>query len=262
MRRAPAVLTRAEAAGIRFRLLPGGRVRVEADAPPPLDLLAELRRCRDELAALLAEREGRPVQDTVPPAALGPAEVEAAPAPDPADGAELAAYAGNAAAKLARELTEAAETVAAILRDAPPAEDLAEMRAYYAAPPTEGPNPPRGAWCSVCGRHNPKAGGPCACDPMVLASGRAGAAGLATRCRPDARPRRCERDAAPDAAPLYGRRGHGRDAQPATHHGNPATSTQDRLSRGHLKPSSIFHHLDGRDLIEFDLGVHTRGDHR
>jgi hypothetical protein len=83
-------------------------------------------------------------------------------------------------------LAEAAQTVAAILRDAPPAEDLAEMRAHYADPPTarpyvpddrdplrdglavsalmrlpawEGPTPPPGTWCSVCGRSDPKAGG-------------------------------------------------------------------------------------------------------
>jgi SAM-dependent methyltransferase len=48
------------------------------------------------------------------------------------------------------------------------------------------------------------------------------------------------------AAPLHERRGDGRDAQPGAHQRNHATSTQIRLSRGHLKPVSKFHHVDGR----------------
>ena len=55
-----------------------------------------------------------------------------------------------------------------------------------------------------------------------------------------------------DAAPLHGRRGHGRDAQPAAHQRNSATSTQGRLSRGHLMPNSKFHHVDGRDPLVAD----------
>jgi transposase-like protein len=51
----------------------------------------------------------------------------------------------------------------------------------------------------------------------------------------------------PDAAPLHGRRGHGRDAQPRHHQRNTATSTQGRLNLGHRKPNSKFHHVDGRD---------------
>jgi hypothetical protein len=50
-------------------------------------LLEELRRYRDELAALLAERESRPGRETPPAAAPGPAEAvaEAAPAPEAAE---------------------------------------------------------------------------------------------------------------------------------------------------------------------------------
>ena len=54
----------------------------------------------------------------------------------------------------------------------------------------------------------------------------------------------------PAAAPLHGRRGDGRDAQPSVHQRNPATSTQVRLSRGHSQPISKFHHLDGRYRLE------------
>jgi len=110
-----------------------------------------------------------------------------AEAPAPHDGwPEREAAPEPAEAELARELAAAAETVAEVLRTAPPAEDLAEMRAHYADPPTdrpyvpgdpdplrdglllgalmrlpawEGPTPPPGTWCSVCGRSDPKAGG-------------------------------------------------------------------------------------------------------
>src|SRR6476469_6958092 len=61
-----------------------------------------------------------------------------------------------------------------------------------------------------------------------------------------------------DAAPLHGRRGHGRDAQPSAHHRDPATATQARLSRGRTKPSSKFHHLDGRYLAKDWLGTARR----
>ena len=53
---AAAALARAEAAGVRFRLAPGGGVRMEADAPPPAEVLADLRRWRDDVARLLAAR--------------------------------------------------------------------------------------------------------------------------------------------------------------------------------------------------------------
>jgi hypothetical protein len=137
---AAATLARAEAAGVRLRLRPDGRVRVEADAPPPPALLAELRQYRDEVAALLAEREGRPARE---------ATQTAAPAPDPvevgAQARELLRFASETAGEalappdpteaeaLARELAAAAETVAEVLRTAPPDEDAEAMVEYYAA---------------------------------------------------------------------------------------------------------------------------------
>ncbi|WP_376091226.1 hypothetical protein ACE7GA_21340 [Roseomonas sp. CCTCC AB2023176] len=53
---AAAALARAEAAGIAFRL-DGGRVRMEAARPPPDDVLADLRRYREDVAHLLTMRE-------------------------------------------------------------------------------------------------------------------------------------------------------------------------------------------------------------
>jgi hypothetical protein len=53
---AAAVLARAQAAGVRLRLTAGGTVEVEADAPPPREVLDELRRWRVEVADLLAEQ--------------------------------------------------------------------------------------------------------------------------------------------------------------------------------------------------------------
>lgn len=49
-------LARAAALGVALRLEADGQVRITADAPPPADLLAELRRCRDEVVRLLADR--------------------------------------------------------------------------------------------------------------------------------------------------------------------------------------------------------------
>jgi hypothetical protein len=54
---AAAALARAQAAGLRLRLRPDGGLRVEADAPPPAELLDELRRWRDEIALLLAAQD-------------------------------------------------------------------------------------------------------------------------------------------------------------------------------------------------------------
>jgi hypothetical protein len=49
-------LARAQAAGLRLCLRPDGGVRVEADAPPPAEVLADLRRWRDDIARMLAAR--------------------------------------------------------------------------------------------------------------------------------------------------------------------------------------------------------------
>jgi hypothetical protein len=176
---AAAVLARAKAAGLRLRLRPDGRVRVEADAPPPHDLLEELRRYRDELAALLAEREKRPGRETPPAAALGAVEVEAAPAPEAAATEVLAerllrlAIAGAAALAepdpaLDEERAVIAEVRAAEATGALPVKPEADHRRHLAGlersalqrPPSwEGSAPPPGAWCSCCSRHKPEAGG-------------------------------------------------------------------------------------------------------
>jgi hypothetical protein len=57
------VLARAEAADISFRVKDGA-VRMEADTPPPNDLLADLRQHREEVAFLLAIR--RALQNPAP----------------------------------------------------------------------------------------------------------------------------------------------------------------------------------------------------
>jgi hypothetical protein len=51
-------LARAEAAGIQFHLAADGVVRMAATAAPPSELLGELQRWRDDVAYLLALREG------------------------------------------------------------------------------------------------------------------------------------------------------------------------------------------------------------
>jgi hypothetical protein len=56
---AAAVLARAREAGVQLRLRPDGTVKLEADAPPPAELLAELRRWRDEIADLLTAQGRR-----------------------------------------------------------------------------------------------------------------------------------------------------------------------------------------------------------
>jgi hypothetical protein len=131
MRRAHTVLDRAVAVGIRFRLRPDGTVLMQAATPPPPDLLAELRRCRAEVAALLAEREKRPGRETPPAAALGAVEVEAAPAPEAAEAAELTSYAADAVAELAARLLRLADAGAAAL--AVPDAELDLERAVIAA---------------------------------------------------------------------------------------------------------------------------------
>jgi len=62
-------LARAEAAGVRLRLRPDGGVRMEAAAPPPPDVLADLRRWRKDVAHLLALRDGLAARRPAPAAA-------------------------------------------------------------------------------------------------------------------------------------------------------------------------------------------------
>lgn len=59
-------LARAAALGVELRLEADGQVRITAAAPPPADLLAELRRCRDEVVRLLADRRRPAWSDAAP----------------------------------------------------------------------------------------------------------------------------------------------------------------------------------------------------
>jgi hypothetical protein len=140
---------------------------MEAAAPPPADVLADLRRWRDDVARLLVARDRQPECGPLPPGEYGDAE---------------------AVAELARELLRLADAGAAALAEPDPAldEERTVMAGHYAAEPIarpyrpsdpdplrdgllvgalmrppfwEGSAPPRGAWCSCCGRSNPQAGG-------------------------------------------------------------------------------------------------------
>jgi hypothetical protein len=98
-------LARAEAAGLRVRLRPDGGLRVEADRPPPPEVLHELRQWRAQIAALLAGWRAQRARATVP---------------------------------------EHADTDAAALAALDPdlAEELAAMREHYSAPPSDRPYRP------------------------------------------------------------------------------------------------------------------------
>lgn len=63
---AAAALARAEAAGLRFRLTPAGTVQMQAAAPPPPEVLAELRLWREDVARLLVLREGETARPPPP----------------------------------------------------------------------------------------------------------------------------------------------------------------------------------------------------
>jgi hypothetical protein len=137
---AAAVLARAEAAGVRLRLTAGGTVEVEADAPPPAALLDELRQWRDQIADLLAERD-------IPsePGASDPGVVWN----DHEREAMVAHYSAPASDRPYRPT------------DPDPYRDGLRVAALMRPPSWSGstPPPPKGAWCSCCGRSNPKAGG-------------------------------------------------------------------------------------------------------
>ncbi len=64
---AAAALARAEAVGLRLSLRPDGGVRMEATAPPPPDVVIDLRRWRKDVADLLAARQGQAESPPAPP---------------------------------------------------------------------------------------------------------------------------------------------------------------------------------------------------
>jgi hypothetical protein len=136
---AAAVLARAQAAGLRLRLRlrPDGKVKVAADGPPPAALPDELRQWRHDIARLLAAQD-RPSEAG---GLVGDDD-------DPERRAMLAHYSAEPSARPYLPSDDDAYTaglrVAALQR--PPS---------WTAPTP----PPRGAWCSCCGRSNPQAGG-------------------------------------------------------------------------------------------------------
>jgi hypothetical protein len=133
---AAAALARAEAAGIRLRLRPDGGVRMEAAVQPPPDVLTDLRRWREDVAHLLAAREGR----------------AGAPPPDP-EAAAMQAFREAESAGAYLPLPEAEHRAAT----------TGLMRAALMRPPAWGERPdcrpPPGAWCGCCGRNPPSYGG-------------------------------------------------------------------------------------------------------
>jgi hypothetical protein len=137
MSAAAAALARARAAGLRLRLRPDGGLRVEADAPPPAELLDELRQWRDKIASLLAAQDRRPE----PGGLVGDDD-------DPERQAMAAYYSGELSAPsyLPSDRDDYRDGLLLASRMRPPS---------WTAPTP----PPQGAWCSCCGRNNPKAGG-------------------------------------------------------------------------------------------------------
>jgi hypothetical protein len=129
-------LARAEAMGVRVRRRPDGGLRVEADRPPPPEVLDELRRWRDEIARLLAAQD-------IPSDAGGLVGDD----DDPERRAMLAHYSAPASDRPYRPT------------DPDPYRDglltASRMRPPSWADPTP---PPRGAWCSCCGRNRQSGG--------------------------------------------------------------------------------------------------------
>jgi hypothetical protein len=129
-------LARAEAAGVRLRLTAAGTVEVEADAPPPAEVLAELRRWRSDIADLLAERD-------IP----SDAGVLVGSDDDPERQALAAYYGGELSAPSYRPT------------DDDPYRDGLRVAALMRPPSWADPTPPpRGAWCSCCGRSHRSGG--------------------------------------------------------------------------------------------------------
>ncbi len=139
---AAAALARAEAAGVRLALDAAGVVRMRAPAPPPAEVVADLRQYREAVAALLWERERA--------AFLASAAAEAGEslaAPDP----ELAAERAEVGVALA---DEARGEHGAALPAADHQRHLAGLRgSAMQRPPAwadQSARPSPGCWCSCC----------------------------------------------------------------------------------------------------------------
>jgi hypothetical protein len=131
-----------------------------------------------------------------------------AEAPAPHDGwpEQEAALDPVETAELARELAAAAETVAELLRTAPPAENAEAMAEYYASEPTERPYVPGdtdrlrdGLWASAQGRVLHKEGRMRAAEAQPLFNGRGEFRGYSPGRRPIPRQERPEGEDAPAA---------------------------------------------------------------
>jgi hypothetical protein len=132
---AAAVLARAQAAGVRLRLTPDGTVEVEADAPPPAALLDELREWRADIARMLAERDI-------------PSDPGALVGDDSEREAMLAHYSAEPSAR-------------PYLPSDPDDYRDGLLTAALMRPPSwsgSTPPPPKGAWCSCCGRSHRSGG--------------------------------------------------------------------------------------------------------
>lgn len=116
-------MARAAAAGVRLHLSDDGKVRMQADAPPPADVLADLRRWREDVARILSERRLLAAAEAQSP---GVDDASAQPAPEEDHRAAVSGY-----------------LMAGLQR--PPSWST----------PTP---PPPGAFCSCCGRFTKQGG--------------------------------------------------------------------------------------------------------
>jgi hypothetical protein len=136
---AVALIARAQAAGVRMRLEADGAVMLEADRPPPPDLLADLEEHRDAIrAALLADA----LPPTVPPdpATLPPAWLAAMRRRAEAGRARVERHYGVDVAVFeltADEPDDAPGTIASAL---PTAIRIAQAAALAAPPAEAGPH--------------------------------------------------------------------------------------------------------------------------
>ena len=72
---AAAALARVEAAGLRLHLAHDGRVQMQADAPPHPDVLADLRRWREDVARIMVARHRQATSAPPAPPILSDADI-------------------------------------------------------------------------------------------------------------------------------------------------------------------------------------------